>query len=187
MSLLEKTSPDCRIISVPGITQGAACTTLLAVDEIDPEQPLLIANSDQWVDLDIHSFLSRAEAWDGCILIFQHTDPKWSYVKVNEVGEVIEVAEKKVISSNATVGLYAFRKAKDYIQAAEQMIQENERANGEFYVCPVYQKLIQQGKRIGIFEIQSTAMHGLGTPGDLEVFIKNHSSPSSSTKPEALI
>jgi hypothetical protein len=100
------------------------------------------------------------------------------------VGEVIEVAEKKVISSNATVGLYAFRKAKDYIQAAEQMIQENERANGEFYVCPVYQKLIQQGKRIGIFEIQSTAMHGLGTPGDLEVFIKNHSSPSSSTKPE---
>jgi hypothetical protein len=98
-------------------------------------------------------------------------NPKWSFAKTNEKGEVIEVKEKVVISNKATVGIYYFSKGSDFVDAAIDMIVHNERVNNEFYTCPVYNWAINNYLRIGIYDIPASAMHGLGTPEDLELFL----------------
>lgn len=176
---LNKIVPDCNIISIPGKTEGAACTVLLALDEISLDNPLLIANSDQYVDLSIDDFLRKAfqSDRDGLIMTFPATDKKWSYAKTNSAGLVTEVAEKKPISPHATVGIYYFKKARAFVEACQSMIKLDQRTNGEFYVCPVYNELIRNGAQIEIFPISKEAMHGLGTPEDLNFFLKNFSMP----------
>lgn len=171
---LSKMIPGCNIVPVPGKTEGAACTVLLAMDEIAQDRPLLIANSDQYVDINIDDFLSSAlsPSKDGLIMTFPATDKKWSYAKLNAQGLVSEVAEKKPISQNATVGIYFFKTARSFVDACHSMIRLDQRTNGEFYVCPVYNEFIRAGGKVGIFPISADAMHGLGTPEDLNYFLK---------------
>mgnify|MGYP001411612317 CR=1 FL=1 len=174
--LLNIISPDCNIVQVDGITEGAACTTLLAKKIIDTEEQLLIANSDQFVEWDsgetLYSFLNSES--DGGILTFSASHPKWSYAKLNNEGYVIEVAEKRPISENATVGIYWWRKGSDYVKYAEKMIKNNIRTNNEFYTCPVYNEAIKDGKKIKIKNIKKDGMWGIGTPEDLNYFIENY-------------
>jgi len=174
--LLNLISPNCNIVQVDGITEGAACTTLLAKEFIDNDQPLLIANSDQFVEWDSSKTLyafSNSDS-DGGILTFKASHPKWSYVKLNEEGYAEEVAEKKPISNNATVGIYWWKKGSEYVKYAEQMIKKNIRTNNEFYVCPVFNEAIQDNKRIITNEIKKEGMWGIGTPEDLNYFLKNY-------------
>ena len=174
--LLNLITPNCNIVQVEGITEGAACTTLLAKEFIDNEQPLLIANSDQFVEWDSSKTLyafSNSES-DGGILTFKASHPKWSYVKLNDEGYAEEVAEKKPISNNATVGIYWWKKGAEYVKYAEQMIKRNIRTNNEFYVCPVFNEAIQDNKKIIINEIKKEGMWGIGTPEDLNYFLKNY-------------
>ncbi len=170
---LARLAPGCNIISVPGVTEGAACTILLAKEFINNHRPLIIANSDQWVEVSIDEFvtLAKRDKRDGLIMTFHATEKKWSYAKVDDTGKVTQVAEKNPISDHATVGIYYFNQGRDFIDAAEEMIRRDIRTNGEFYVCPVYNQLIEQGKNNAIHEIQRGQMHGLGTPEDLTVFI----------------
>jgi len=172
-ALLNLISPNCAVIEVDGITEGAACTTLLSRDIINNDQPLLIANSDQYVDWDTSEFLYKMQEQDadGGMLTFKSTHPKWSFAKVDDNGTVIEVAEKKPISDIATVGIYYWKKGSDYVKYAEQMIEKNIRYNNEFYVCPIFNEAIQDGKVIKTFNIEK--MWGLGTPEDLDCFLKN--------------
>ena len=172
--LLSLISPGCEIIQVEGITEGAACTTLLAKKFIDNKEPLLIANSDQFVEWDSNEFLysMQADKVDAGILTFQSFHPKWSFAKLDEDGFVDEVAEKKPISENATVGIYYWSKGSDYVKYAEQMIDRDRRVNNEFYVCPVFNEAIEDNKKIKIFPIDK--MWGMGTPEDLERFIKGY-------------
>jgi len=174
-------SPKCKIIQVDGITEGAACTTLLAKNEINNDLPLLIANSDQYLDWDSNQFMYSmiADDIDGGILTFETSHPKWSYAKLNDEGFVSMVAEKKPISKHATVGVYYFKHGKNYVKAAEQMIQKNIRTNNEFYVCPVYNECILDGQKIKIHEISSSCMWGLGTPEDLSYFLNNYETNST--------
>lgn len=166
-------SPNCEIVQVEGITEGAACTTLLAKKFINNKEPLVLANSDQYVDWDSNQFMysCMADNIDGSILTFNSTHPKWSYAKLNNDGLVIEVAEKKPISNNATVGIYFWKKGLDYVRCAESMIEKDIRVNNEFYVCPVYNEALLIGGRIKTFHIEK--MWGLGTPEDLEAFLKH--------------
>ena len=173
-TLLNLIAPDCKIIEVDGITEGAACTALLAKEFIDNDQPLFFANSDQWTNWDPMEFMynmQETEA-DGGILTFEATHPKWSYAKTDDNGIVTEVAEKNPISNNATVGYYYWKHGKDFVHYAEQMIHKDIRVNNEFYVCPVYNEAIANGKNIRI--VHTPDMWGLGTPEDLDYFIKNH-------------
>ena len=165
-------APNCKIVQVDGITEGAACTTLLAKEFIDNDEPLLTANSDQFVDWDSNEFLyaMQADGVDGGILTFDSVHPKWSFAKVDDSGFVTEVAEKKPISNNATVGIYYWAKGSDYVKYAEQMISADRRVNNEFYVCPVFNEAIEDDKKVRIFPIEN--MWGLGTPEDLEIFLK---------------
>ena len=172
--LLNLIAPNCDIIQVDGITQGAACTTLLAKELINNDEPLLMANSDQFVEWNSNECLYAftADNVDGGIVSFKATHPKWSFAKLDTDGFVSEVAEKNPISDNATVGIYYWKKGADYVKYAEQMIEKNIRTNNEFYVCPVFNEAIQDGKKIRMKQID--AMWGLGTPEDLNHFLKNY-------------
>lgn len=157
------------------VTEGAACTVLTAREHLDRNAPLLIANCDQIVDFDCADFIDDAMArgLDGSILCFRdrYRDPKWSFARVNETGLVEEVKEKVAISDLATVGIYYFARAGDFIDAAMDMIVANDRSNNEFYVCPVYNYMRHRGSRIGVYEITFEAMHGIGTPDDLDSYL----------------
>lgn len=165
---------NCEIIQVDGVTEGAACTTLLAKELIDNDEPLLMANSDQFVEWNSNKFMYSmiGDTIDAGILTFESTHPKWSYAKLNESGFVSEVAEKNPISNLATVGIYYWNKGSDYVKYAEQMIEKDVRVNNEFYVCPVFNEAIQDGKKVKTYDIEK--MWGLGTPEDLDVFNSNY-------------
>jgi len=170
--LLRQNEPNCCIVPISKLTQGAACTVLLAADYISNDMPLVIANSDQLIDLHLDDFLCDANErdLDGSILTFPASDPKWSFAKLDINGRVEQVAEKDPISPHATVGVYCYRQGSQFVDAACCMIKKDIRVNNEFYVCPVYNELIHCGARIGIYEIQADQMHGLGTPQDLEQY-----------------
>ena len=172
--LLNLIAPNCNIVQVDGITEGAACTTLLAKEFIDNNAPLVMANSDQFVEWNSNECLYafNADGIDGGIVTFKATHPKWSYAKIGEDGFVSEVAEKKPISDNATVGIYYWSKGSDYVKYAEQMIEKNIRTNNEFYVCPVFNEAIGNGKKIRVKEIER--MWGIGTPEDLNYFLEHY-------------
>lgn len=173
-TLLNIITPNCKIVEVDGITEGAACTTLLAKEFIDNEQPLLMANSDQFIEWDSNEFMYKMieQNVDGGILTFYSIHPKWSYAKLDDFGYVTEVQEKNPISDKATVGIYYWRRGCDYVRYAEQMIDKNIRVNNEFYVCPVYNEAITEGRKIKTFNIEK--MWGLGTPEDLNYFVENY-------------
>lgn len=172
--VLDHVAPASAQVPVPGLTQGAACTALLAADELDDNLPLLLANSDQYVTADLDAFLHfcRDTECDGAILTFPANDTKWSYAETDASGRVVRVAEKQKISPHATVGIYYFKRAGDFLKAAKQMIALDVRTNGEFYACPVYNQLIAEGKNVRIFSIGANQMHGLGTPEDLTQFLR---------------
>lgn len=164
-------TPGCNIVLTEEVTEGAACTTLLAKEFIDNKSPLLIANSDQYISWDSSDFAycMRSGKCDGGILTFKSTHPKWSYIKTDGEGWVKDIKEKQVISDMATVGIYYWSKGSDYVNYAEKMISENNRVNNEFYVAPVYQYAINEGKKIKAYQVEQ--MWGLGTPEDLDIFI----------------
>jgi dTDP-glucose pyrophosphorylase len=171
---LKEISPNCRIVFVNSLTEGAACTTLLARDLINNSQPLVMANSDQFIEWNSNEcmYAFKADGVDGGILTFEAEGPKWSYAKIGNDGFVSEVAEKKQISNLATVGVYYWKKGSDYVKYAEQMIAKDIRTNNEFYVCPVFNEAIQDGKKIRVKNV--SRMWGIGTPEDLNYFLENH-------------
>jgi beta-phosphoglucomutase-like phosphatase (HAD superfamily)/dTDP-glucose pyrophosphorylase len=164
-------APKVTVIELDGMTDGAASTSLLARHEIDNDAPLIICNSDQIVEWDSKEFLEYAgnNNLDGCIAVFESDDPRWSYAKVNDGGRVTQVAEKEVISELATVGIYYWKRGSDYVRYAEKMISKDIRTNGEFYICPVYNEAIADGRKIGVFKVDR--MISLGTPEDLEEYV----------------
>jgi HAD superfamily hydrolase (TIGR01509 family) len=173
-TLLNLITPGCKIVETDGVTQGAACTALLAKDLINNEAPLFFANSDQFVEWDSNEFMYKMNETDadGGIVTFTATHPKWSFAKVGESGLVTEVAEKNPISDIATVGYYYWKNGSDFVKYAEQMIENDIRVNNEFYVCPVFNEAIQDCKQIRTFNVKG--MWGLGTPEDLHYYLKNY-------------
>ena len=171
--LLNLITPNCEIVQVDGVTEGAACTTLLAKEYINNNKHLVIANSDQFVEWDSNSFYYSMtnDNLDGGMLTFKATHPKWSFAKLDENGYITEIAEKKPISDIATVGIYYWNKGSDYVKYAEQMIEKNIRVNNEFYVAPVYNEAILDGFKFKPYNI--SRMCGLGTPEDLKDFLEN--------------
>lgn len=177
-----------QIVPVAGVTEGTACTVLLARKHFDGDAPMMVANSDQLVDFDVSDFIDDclSRRLDGSILVFRdpEMDPKWSFARLGPDGLVAEVAEKKAISDLATVGIYLFARGRDFVAAAADMIAMNERVNGEFYTCPVYNYMIASGARIGVFEVGTDATHGLGTPEDLDAFLDRTGAPRSADRPD---
>jgi dTDP-glucose pyrophosphorylase len=172
--LLTLIAPNCKIVQIDGLTEGAACTVLKAKEYINNNEPLIIANSDQyikWNSFETISSFNHKDA-DGGILSFTSVHPKHSFAKVDSNGYVTEVAEKNPISNNATVGIYHWKQGADFVRYAEQMISKNIRTNNEFYICPVYNEAIQDGKKIKISSVDE--MWGMGTPEELNNFLNHY-------------
>jgi NDP-sugar pyrophosphorylase family protein len=176
-SQLKSIIADATIVSVDTVTEGAACTVLLTKEYINNDDALMIANSDQWVDIDINDYLGAMEEQqrDGFIMTMWADCPKWSYVKLNHGNEVVEVVEKQVVSNEATVGIYNYAKGSYFVKAAEAMIARDFRVNGEFYVAPAYNEMTKDGLNIGYYNVgkEYDGMYGMGIPSDLELFLKN--------------
>ena len=174
-TVLNLIKPDCTIVQVEGVTEGAACTTMLAREYINNESPLVIANSDQFVEWNSNEVLYAfsTEGVGGGILTFESTHPKWSYARTDNDGWVDKVAEKDPISNNATVGVYYYARGCDYVSSVDSMIAKDIRTNNEFYVCPAYNEFIGTGGKVRIKNVPG--MWGLGTPEDLNNFMSNYS------------
>jgi len=173
-TMLGLIAPGCKIVEVDGITEGAACTALLAKEYIDNDEPLFIANSDQYVEWDPIEFMysMQERQLDGGMVCFKSRHPKWSYASVDLRSNLVTaVAEKDPISDCATVGFYYWKKGSDFVKYTLEMIDEDERVNGEFYICPVFNQAIADAKKIGVTTTQK--MWGLGTPEDLEYYLEH--------------
>lgn len=175
-SLLNLITPNCKIVETDGVTEGAACTALLAREYINNDNPLFFANSDQFVEWDSNEFMYRMQETnsDGGIVTFNSTHPKWSFAKIDDQGLVVQVAEKNPISDIATVGYYYWKHGNDFVKYADRMIENNTRVNGEFYVCPVFNEAVLDRREIRTFNVSK--MWGLGTPEDLKYFLENYKS-----------
>ena len=171
--LLEQKAPGCNIIEVSEVTQGAACTVLLAKPFINNSDPLMIANCDQYVDVDMDAYLAAIGDADGLIMTMKAHDNKWSFIELDGAGRITRVVEKEVVSDEATVGIYNYAHGADFVAAAEHMIAQNLRVNNEFYVAPAYNEMIADGKRIAYYNIGKlgAGMYGIGTPEDLDIFL----------------
>jgi dTDP-glucose pyrophosphorylase len=174
--VLRSAAPGCEIVPVDAVTEGAACTVLLAEKFIDSDQPLMIANTDQYIAADVDDYIAQSARsdCDGLIMTFTASDPKWSFVRKDSDGRIVEVVEKRVVSDEATVGIYNFRRGSDFVRSAHAMIRADLRVNGEFYVAPTYNQLIAEGATIRSYRIrpEGEGMFGLGTPEDLDKFLK---------------
>lgn len=170
-SMLGMMCPGCQVVEVDHVTEGAACSALLAKNLINNENGLLIVNSDQIVEYSSVEFFYKMQEQDldGGVLTFTAISPKWSFIKNDSDGFICEVAEKNPISDRATVGIYYWKQGRDFVWAAEKMIAENKRTKGEFYVFPATQEAINEGFKFKEFPVNS--MFGVGVPEDLEAYL----------------
>ena len=168
------TNGRSKIVQIDSLTEGAACTALLAEEFIDNEDELLIANSDQIINYSKQNFnaMRKFTNCDALVFTFNAVHPKWSFLKVNSRGAGIEIAEKNPISNIATCGIYYYRRGCDFVKYAKQMIEKDIRTNNEFYIAPVYNELINDNKLLLPFYVEK--MHGLGTPEDLKKYLQIH-------------
>ena len=169
---LAEWAPGSVVIPLDALTDGAARTVLAARSVIDCEDPLMIANSDQYVEVDIDDYLAHASDVDGLIMTMTADDPKWSFARLDEQNNVVEVVEKTVVSNQATVGIYNFARGSDFVWAADEMIRQKKQTNGEYYVAPAYNELVARGQVVRTYSIGTEAdgMYGLGIPSDLALF-----------------
>lgn len=172
--VLHLIAPGCEIVPMRQPTKGALCSVLLAAEHLKNDDELVLANADQYVDVSLDEFLrvARASGADGCVMTFPSAHPKWSYAKV-EANKVVAVAEKRPISRNATVGIYYFRRSRDFLAGAERMILKRVTLGDQYYVCPVFNELILDHKLITIFPINRDQMYSLGTPEDVDSFLQS--------------
>lgn len=163
-----------EIIGLDEVTEGQACTVLTARERINTQDDLIIYNADTYSQTTIKSALATLDMdVAGVLDVFQGRGDHWSFARVDAHGRVLETAEKRRISEWATTGLYYFRTGRDFVSNADAMISENERSNGEFYVAPVYNRMITQGADIRINPVEK--IWPLGTPDELRDFEKARS------------
>jgi dTDP-glucose pyrophosphorylase len=173
--LLNNISPNCKIVEVENLTEGAACTTLLAKEFINNDKELILANSDQYIDTDLIQFLynARNKNVDISYLCFDGCHPKFSFVKTDDNGFITEAAEKKPISNIANVGVYYWKRGKDFVKYTEEMISKNIRTNGEFFNSPAVNEAIKDNKRANVQMVAHDKFWCTGDPESLQYYLNN--------------
>jgi len=173
--VLKKLVRSCVIIPIDYITEGTTATVLLARNHIDNDTPLLTVNCDQYLEWCPKEFIRNVKSYDGGVLTYTMTRPDGSFCVLDDEGYVTRVAEKEVISNIGTIGIYYFGKGKDFVKYAEQMIKKNIRVNNEFYILPVYNEMIGDGKKIVIHHLRpDQKVWRIGVMDEYKKFIKEH-------------
>lgn len=162
--------PNAKIFKVEKETKGAACTALFAIDEINNDEPLLITNGDQILDMDYKDFLKSFAGKDAGAAIFESVHPRWSYVKLDENGDVVEASEKRPISKNATAGTYYYKKGSDFVSSVTNMIKKDANVNGFYYVCPAFNEMILEQKKISTYKISREQYHSIANVEGLKQY-----------------
>lgn len=164
--------PEAKVIIAEGETMGAACTCMLAVNYLDMDAPLLITGSDQLLTVSTNQIVEYfiEQDFDGGVVIFDDIHPRWSFVKLNEKDYVIEAAEKRPISRNASAGFYYFKKAAYFFEAAQRMISKNASVNGSFFICPTFNEMILQQMVIGIYRINKEQYYSFSHDSGMEAY-----------------
>jgi NDP-sugar pyrophosphorylase family protein len=175
--ILNRITPNCTIIKIDYITEGPASSALLAKKYIDNEEELIITNCDQIMSWDSKNFLEFIKKTDkeGIVVTYNSSTEKNSYVKLNEIGDAIELAEKKVISEFSLNGIHYWKKGKYFVESAEDMISKNIRVNNEFYISMTYNEMIEKKLKVSNYHIINNHHHAVGTPEDLKEYLKNGS------------
>jgi len=165
---------NLEIVTLKKETEGAPQTVLAAEKFINNDKPLAIINADQYMEWNSNEFFyaMAADECDGGIVCFESTHPMYSFVKTGTDGFISECAEKKPISRNATAGVYYFRRGKNFVTGAKEMIKKKITTNGQYFVCPVYNELIEKKMKIRKYDIDK--VWSFAVPEELDYFIKNY-------------
>lgn len=170
-SVIKLLVPEAKVLIVEGSTRGAACSALYATEFINNDEELLIANGDQLIDSDLKEDISKLKNYDGGTLIFESVHPRWSYVKLDEQGSIIQASEKRPISKHATAGVYYFKKGRYFVNGASSMIQKDASVNGNFFVCPVFNEMILDHLKLGTAPIEREQYHSLTSVQSVKNYI----------------
>jgi len=180
LGLITKGNVQC--IKLKRSTKGAACSALMAIDYIDNDGPLLISNSDHVLEWDLDAILDRFDSRkvDAGVVCFEAVHPKWSYVRLDEAGKIVETAEKRPLSRYAIAGLYYFRRGADFVRAARCSIEKDASVNGLYYIAPVMNELILEGANLESVSVPASAYHNFYSPHKLreyEAYLSSKSAP----------
>lgn len=164
--------PNSKILSIPGQTRGAACTALLAVGTINNEDELLILNGNEFLDADFNEIVEefRDRKLDAGVVVFASIHPRYSYVRLDENGLVVEASEKNPISNNATAGFYWFKRGREFVRAAKSLIRKDAQVNGNFYICPTFNELILNSQHVGVHPVDGKVYHPLKNDRQIKQF-----------------
>ena len=162
---------DYEIIELDYQTDGQATTAMLAMDYCNKDEEILIYNIDTYVEPGELKYMYLSG--DGHIPCFKGEGTHWSFVKLDSAGRVEEIKEKVRISDNCTIGAYYFGSASLYEQMYNEFYFNNNNTNKEKYIAPLYNYMLQKGKEINISLVDSEKVHVLGTPNELEEFLKS--------------
>lgn len=165
---------DCTVIKVNYLTQGPACTALLAEEFINNEEPLIIANCDQIMHWDKNTFNTFCKYYphDGFLVTYFAETQMNSYAKIDKNGFVTLIKEKEVISNVSTNGIHFWKKGSFFVESTKKMILANDTApNGEFYIAPSYNYMIKMGLKVGIYHIPNEQHWAIGTENDLAFYL----------------
>ena len=163
---------NCEIIKLRKDTQGAVCSSLMAIESINNNDPLIIANGNQIIDVDYNKVLSyyQKNNFEAGTICFESVHPKWSYVRMDENDDVVETAEKRPISKNAIAGFYYFKKGTSFVDASFKMILNGRKVNGLYFIAPTFNELILENKKIGVFKIKIDNYHSFYTAKKIQEF-----------------
>jgi NDP-sugar pyrophosphorylase family protein len=170
--VLKKIQPQSIIIETDGVTDGPACSALLAQDYINTETELVVANCDQIMEWNSLIFLNTARYYDGCVVTYTSTNNKNSFARIDQRGLVTEMKEKQPISDIALVGIHYWRQGRHFVRSAQAMMAADDRYNGEFYIAPSYNYMIGPESRVGIYHLATQQYRPVGVPADLETYVQ---------------
>lgn len=163
--------PSSQVIKLREQTKGALCTCLMAIDYIDNEDPLVIANADQIIDIDYKDVFHHFDTVqaDAGVITFPNIHPRFSYVRTKE-DKVTEVAEKHPLSARAIAGFYYYKKGRDFVEAAEKALLKRNEVNGIYYLSASMNELILMGKKVGYYDIAQEVYHSFYSPAKIEEY-----------------
>lgn len=171
-NILNLLSSHAKVLKIGAVTEGAACTALLAAADIDVDEELLIVNGNELLHADFKEIVSnfRHRQLDAGVVVFPSIHPRYSYVRLDENHLVVEASEKNPISNHATVGFYWYAKGSSFVRAAKNTVRKDARINGKFYICPTFNELVLEQLRIGVFDVESRAYNPLKSGRQIEQF-----------------
>jgi len=158
------TDHACKIVKIDNETKGAACSAMMAIEYINNDTPLIIANADQIIDEDLGEIVTSFDKVDAGVISFESVHPRWSYARLDEDGFIVEMAEKRPLSKHAIAGFYYYKKGQDFIESAMNMIKKDASVNDLYFIAPTLNEMVLQHKKLIVKSIDNSHYHTFYTP-----------------------